>query len=660
MAASKSGTAKDRIVTLSPDRVTGLTASLALVLAPHAVRIPIWMSVLAALAMILRTHLAWRGQRLPRTWMLASLTFFAALGTWMSYGVIFGRDAAVALLILMLCLKLMEMRDTRDAMVLVFLAYFTVITNFLHSQSIPMGIYLLGCVWAITANLLAIQRAGPPRVATLLRESALLLAQAAPLMLVLFLLFPRVQGPLWALPQAGAGGLSGLSDTMSPGSLSNLSLSDAVAFRVEFGGPPPKAGSLYWRGPVLWDFDGRTWRAPGSDLVGQAELEIGGTPVRQIITLEPHEMRWLFALDMPGSAPAASTMTLDLQLRSVRPVRERMRYEITSFPAYRLARYEVPDLIERALRLPEGFNPRSRQLAEGWQREGLEPPEVVARALAMFREQPFVYTLSPPVLGGHAVDEFLFGTRRGFCEHYAAAFAVLMRAAGVPARIVTGYQGGTVNPVGNYLIVRQSDAHAWVEVWMEGRGWIRIDPTAAVSPLRIEGGAAAALPSVGAVPLLGRIDNTWVKDLRFALDMVANGWNQWVLDYSPERQMRVISRFAGGHVSWRGISSALVVGTGIVVTILALFALRRTRSAPADPAVIAWRTFSRKLAKRGVERAASEGPSAFADRAAAALPTHAAAIRQIAGLYTRTRYEPGAGAEDLARLKRAVRDLQFD
>jgi protein-glutamine gamma-glutamyltransferase len=651
---------RDRVVTLSPDRITGLTASLALVLAPHAARIPLWMAVLAGAAMILRTWLAWRGQRLPRTWMLAVLTLFAALGTWMSYGVIFGRDAAVALLILMLCLKLMELRDTRDAMVLVFLAYFTVITNFLYSQSIPMGAYLLGCVWAITANLLAIQRAGRPRVAGLLRESAVLLAQAAPLMLVLFLLFPRVQGPLWALPQAGTGGLSGLSDSMAPGSLSSLSLSDAVAFRVEFTAMPPKADALYWRGPVLWDFDGRTWRAPGSDLVGQAELEIGGQPVRQTITLEAHDKRWLFALDMPGGAPAPNYLTLDLQLRAVRPVRDRMRYEVTSFPNYRLARFEVPGLLERALELPANFNPRSRQLAETWRQEGLSPEQLVQRALAMFREQPFVYTLTPPVAGGHAVDDFLFVARRGFCEHYAAAFAFLMRAAGVPTRIVTGYQGGTLNPVGNYLIVRQSDAHAWAEVWLAGSGWIRVDPTAAVSPLRIERGAAAALPGVGAVPLLGRVDNDWIKDLRFAMDMVANGWNQWVLDYSPERQMNMMSRFAGGHVSWRGISTALVAATGIVVAILAVIALRRTRSVPADPAWVLWQAFSQKLAKRGVARAANEGPRAFAVRASAALPGHAAAIQAIAYLYARLRYEAGAQPEDLSNLKRAVRELRLD
>lgn len=651
---------RDRVVTLSPDRITGLTASLALVLAPHAVRIPLWMAILAAAAMILRTWIAWRGQRLPRTWMLAVLTLFAALGTWMSYGVIFGRDAAVALLILMLCLKLMEMRDTRDAMVLVFLAYFTVITNFLYSQSIPMGAYLLGCVWAITANLLAIQRAGQPRVTGLLRESAVLLAQAAPLMLVLFLLFPRVQGPLWALPQAGAGGLSGLSDAMSPGSLSSLSLSDAVAFRVEFGTTPPKADTLYWRGPVLWDFDGRTWRAPGSDLVGQAELEIGGAPIRQTITLEAHDMRWLFALDMPGGAPTASYLTLDLQLRAARPVRERMRYEVTSFPSYRLGRYEVPGLLERALQLPASFNPRSRQLAEAWRQEGLAPEQLVQRALTMFREQPFVYTLTPPVAAGHAVDDFLFVTRRGFCEHYAAAFAFLMRAAGVPTRVVTGYQGGTLNPVGKYLIVRQSDAHAWAEVWYEGRGWIRIDPTAAVSPLRIERGAAAALPGVGAVPLLGQVDNDWIKDLRFAMDMVANGWNQWVLDYSPERQMNMMSRFAGGNVSWRGISTALVAATGIVVAILALIALRRTRSAPADPAWLLWQAFSQKLAKHGVARASNEGPQAYAIRASAALPGHATSIRAIADLYARLRYEEGSRPDDLSNLKRAVRELQLD
>ncbi len=646
-------------VTLPRGQALALTTSLALVLAPHAAHLPIWITVIAAFTVALRAGFAWRGYGLPPNWLLAPLALAGAAGTWLSFGALFGRDAAVALLILMLSLKLMELRTARDAIVLVFLAYFAVVTNFLYSQTIVVGLYLLACVWLITANLIALQSAGTIATRALVRQAGLLLAQAAPLMLVLFLLFPRIQGPLWAIPQVSSGGVSGLSDSMSPGSLSSLSLSDAVAFRVEFETPPPKPATLYWRGPVMWDFDGRTWRNTHTMAPGRTDIQLLGDALRYHVTLEAHDTRWLFALDVPATLPPAASLTSDLQLLAVRPVRERMRYTASSFVDYRLGRGEALNQLVRASRVPGGYNPRARELAAGWQAAGLTPEAIVQRGLALFREQPFFYTLAPPLLeSSDNIDEFLFGTRRGFCEHFAGAYAFLMRAAGVPARIVTGYQGGTFNPVGGYLVVRQSDAHAWVEVWVRETGWTRVDPTAAVSPQRIEAGLAATIPAGGAVPLLDRADSAWLRQIRFALDAAANGWNQWVLDYSPERQQRTLSLLAGRAVSWRGIAIALIVATGIVVGVLALLMFRKSRAAARDPAVIAWDALSRKLGRAGLARRPDEAPGRYVARVSAARPELASAMKTIGALYLRLRYEKGGTAAHLARLRGAVRALR--
>jgi transglutaminase-like putative cysteine protease len=646
---------------LTTSRVLALVACLGLVLAPHALHVPLWITLLAGLTMALRAGFAWRGYGLPGQWILALLAVAAAAGTWLSYGMLFGRDAAVALLILMLCLKLMELRSGRDAIAVVFLAYFAVVTNFLYSQTIPMGLYLLGCVWLITAYLIGMQRQAGPRTAfALLRHSAVLLAQATPVMLVLFFLFPRIQGPLWALPHSSASGITGLSDRMAPGSLSNLSLSDEVAFRVQFRGPAPETPKLYWRGPLMWDFDGRTWTVGEGSVGFRRDVQVAGTPLEYVVTLEPHYMRWMFGLDIPAVRPEDGLMTSDFELLSMRPVRTRVRYEMSSYLTYRVGASEAPAILQRALQLPDGFNPRTRALAERLRGEATSPRALVERVLAMFREQPFFYTLAPPELGTHTVDEFLFETRRGFCEHFASSFTFLMRAAGVPARVVTGYQGGVLNPVGGYMIVRQSDAHAWAEVWLPEEGWVRVDPTAAVSPQRIESGVAAAVPAGDPLPLLARSDSAWLLRTRFALDTMTNGWNQWVLGYNHERQLIVMSRLTGHALTWKGVAALLVAGTAIVVALLTIFTLRQNRIRPREPVTVLWNTLSRKLARHDLARLDTEGPRDYIARLSTALPAHAGQLQRIGELYMRLRYESAPAAADMAALKSAVESLKVD
>lgn len=646
--------------TLDTARVLWLLVILVLVAAPHAFRIPPWISLVVGGILGLRALFAWRGLGMPPAWSLAILAAAAAAGIWLSYGRLHGRDSGVALLLLMLCLKTLELRSRRDAHVLVVLGYFLLVTGFLYSQSMSTALYLLGCVWALTGCLMAFQRnSGPHDPAALMRSAGLMLAQAAPLMLILFLAFPRIQGPLWGLPLAQNAGITGLSDSMSPGSLSNLSLSDEVAFRVDFPSQPiPPRNRLYWRGPVMWDFDGRTWRAGESAPISGTVLRDVSEPVRYAVTLEAHDSRWLFALDIPAERLDGSLLTADLQLLSLRPVRSRMRYELSSWLSYRVGHQESMRNLQRALALPPDFNPRTRDLAKRLREQSATPRDLAARALSLFRDQPFFYTLAPPELGRDSIDEFLFEARRGFCEHFASSFVFLMRAAGVPARIVTGYQGGEVNPMGNYLIVRQADAHAWVEVWMRGEGWVRMDPTAAVSPQRIQAGFSAALPAGERLPLMRRTDSALLRNVRFALDAAANGWNQWVLGYSAQRQREVFERLGMSRATWQRLAAVLAGGTGLAVIALLLITLRRLRGDAPDSVMRAWAAFSARLAPLGLGRRPGEGPLDHGERVAAALPAEAGKARAIAALVAELRYGAQPAPDALARLKRQVRSFR--
>jgi transglutaminase-like putative cysteine protease len=484
-----------------------------------------------------------------------------------------------------------------------------------------------------------------------------MMVQAVPLMVVLFVLFPRVQGPVFGFPQATSTGVTGLSDTMSPGDLASLSLSDEVAFRVDFYTPAPKPTALYWRGPVLWDFDGRTWRMGVSASAGPRGYEASGAPVRYAVTLEPHHTRWLFAVDLPATLPAQATLTADYQLLASRPVRVRERYEISSYPSFRIGLDEPPEVLQRARRLPRAGNPRARALAESWRASARSDREIVARALDLFRTQLFFYTLTPPPLGRHPVDEFLMESRRGFCEHFASSFAFLMRAAGVPARVVTGYQGGEINPLGGYLIVRQAQAHAWAEVWLEGAGWTRVDPTAAVSPARIEVGIAAAVPRSDPLPIGIRGDFRLLTHVRNTLDSITNSWNQWVLGYTPERQLRLLASVGVSAPSWKSLAAILAIAAGMIVLGLTLFTVYRLRRDRGDAVARAWHAFCRKLARAGIERGAAEGPLAFAQRVCAQRPNLAAAVQDIAGRYVALRYgaAPASGARALRSRVRAFR-----
>ncbi len=640
--------------------LAGLLIALALVVAPHALRAPWWLTLLTVLLYAWRCLALRHPDILPSRWLLLAIALAAMAGVWMEYRALFGRTPGIVLLVLFSGLKLLELRSQRDGTAVVFLAWFLVITNFLYSQSIPTALAMCAALALTTASLVGFS--APRRdLRANLRTAGLLLAQAIPAALILFVLFPRVQGPLWGLPQDAYTAMSGLSDTMSPGNLSQLTLSDAIAFRVEFEDEMPPRRSLYWRGPVLWDFDGRTWRvgSPGFAQAPPPRPQSGAVDAGRYaysVTLEPHNRNWLFAIETAGMVPERARLLDDGQIVSLAPIRARMRYDMVSHTDLPPDPAVEPWQLRRALRLPAGFNPKAVALAESWRRESPGDAAVLQRAAEFFRRSQLVYTLEPPLLGQDSVDEFLFRTKAGFCEHFSSALVFLMRAAGVPARVVTGYQGGDLNPVDGKVTVRQSDAHAWAEVYLVDRGWIRVDPTALAAPGRLEAGLARSVPTAQELPFLMRPELQWLRSVRNQWEALAHQWNVWVLGYNPDRQRELMSLIGMEDVDWRGLAAALMTVLGALVVVLVAWSLRG--HARADPVSRAWLAFCRKLGKRGVARAPHEGPRDFSERAAAQLPAMAQAIQRIAALYIALRYGGDAPAEKVAELRRRVSEFR--
>ena len=632
-----------------------LLAGLLIVAGPHALRAPWWLVALTLFLYAWRSAGVWNRSLLPPAWVLVVVVVLGMAGIWLQYRAIFGRTPGMMLLLLFSGLKLLESRHQRDLAAVVFLTWFLAITNFLYTQSIPTA---LGMCTAVAASVAALVTCAAPRRAPRanLRTASLLLGQAVPAALVLFLLFPRVQGPLWGLPQDAYAGISGLADSMSPGSLSQLTLSDAVAFRVDFPGDTPPRRALYWRGPVMWDFDGRTWRQ-GNPAMGELDPPASGTRIEYSVLLEPHNRNWLFALEVPASLPPQARYLADGQIVNLTPVRARLRYDIASAIDAEPDPDESRQTLERARRLPPGFNPRARALAESWRGAAPRDADVLVRAIEHFRRERLRYTTEPPILGRDSVDEFLFETREGFCEHYASAFVFLMRSAGVPARVVTGYQGGDMNPVDRRFTVRQSDAHAWSEVFIGGRGWVRVDPTALSVPLRLDAGLERAVAEGGALPLLMRPGLQWLRTLRYNWEALAHQWNLLVLGYNPDRQRELLSMLGMRDADWLDLASTLLVVLGAFVAVL--FAWMLGRMVRPDPVQSAWNRFCRKLGAKGVTRSPHEGPRDYSERAARSLPSAGEPIRSIAELYIGLRYGKDVAAAKVAELRQRVRDLGF-
>lgn len=634
------------------------TAAFAGGLALHIDRLPAWVSAAAVVFIVWRLAAA-RG-RVPLPGLTGRMVLAAAVivAVLARFHTLNGLAAGTALLALMAALKLLETRRRRDQLVLVGAALFLLLAACLDRQSLVRAPLYLAEAWLACAALAVIASEGfPGRAALALAGRTLLLA--LPLAVLLFLFFPRLAGSFWSVPR-GEEAVTGLSDTMSPGSIGKLTTSYDIAFRARFEGPLPPAEQRYWRGPVLHRFDGFTWsRGPG-DWHPRQGRTFAGRPYRYHVALEPSRHRWWFALDTPAQSPDPNVaLTRDYELLAARPVADPTSFEALSYTAGEgaapLAQWERLENTS----LPDGHNPRSLELARELRADAGSDAAYVAAALGFLRSGGFVYSLEPEELGPEQVDDFLFRTRTGFCGHYASAFTVLMRAAHVPARIVTGYLGGEWNPVGGYLVVRQSDAHAWVEVWLEGRGWTRVDPTAVVEPERLRRGALDLLP--GAMSASTRLmrASPWVVHLLQRWDAANAWWNERVVRFDYSTQIDLLGRL--------GIRSAdaLTLGWAFVSALLAWLALiawhlgRAARPRRPDSIARAYALLCRKLARSGLTRAPHQGPLAYAAELRAAHPTVPEGAHALLAQYARLRYGPPAPtrASDIETFRRAVARL---
>ena len=616
-------------------------ATAAVTIAPHMLYLPLWVS--ACCVVLLGWHAVRCRQGAPasgRMLRLFILLLAAAIagGIRLHFGYFLGKDPGIALLAVLLCMKLLEGSSTRDLRAAILLALFLQLGLFFNDQSLPVAALALGGALLAITTLIAIEDPAA-RPLPALRSSGVLMLQALPFLIVLFLLFPRLPGPLWGLPADAHSGVTGLSDFMAPGSISQLIESDEIAFRAEFPGDLPPPYQRYWRGPVLSEFDGRIWSVRETLAGREPPYAPQGPRYDYVSTVEPHNQRLLLALDFPGAvAQSGVRHASDLRLLSDRPVTRRMRIALSAYPETSVGLTDPAFELANARQLPPQSSPRTRAVMAQLTAEVSDAQTIVDRALLFMRERDLTYTLSPPLLGDEPVDEFLFDSGRGFCEHFSSAFAVMMRAAGIPARIVTGYQGGTINRFDGTLVVRQSDAHAWVEVWIDGRGWLRVDPTALAAPDRIERGLSNSLPDGETRPIMMRSGfmAQAMRDMRDRWEAIANAWDINIIGFNQQRQRDLLSRLS---LDGADLRTLLLVLVGTVLALLAaLLAWAMRRRPRGDELDHLWQRFCARMARRGLARLPSEGPIDFAERIAHESPANAADVRSIAHTYARLRY----------------------
>ncbi len=640
---------------LSFDHLLGVSACLALAVAAHLGSVPVWVPVTVAVAGGIRLLLAYRGRSAPPRAVRLAVAALAIALVFAQFRTFNGLSAGTALLALMAGLKLFEAETPRDIYIVTLSIYFLSMSALLQSDSFWLLAYLIAILWLTTASLLRFTtRQRGPDWRCGLRYAGRILMQSLPLALALWLLFPRLAAPLWHMPDDGNGVATGLSDTLSPGDIDQLVQSDEVAFRVRFTAAPPPPLERYWRGPVMHDFDGRTWRHAYSAFA-PPPLQPQGPAYRYTVSIEPHRHNWIFALDWPARWDLpGGRLTGDYTLVQRDPLSRAIDVAATSYTHVQNPA-ALSNLLRRRDTAPPSGNPRTLQLAHSLRAQHPDDVEYLRAVLAMFTQQPFYYTLTPPKLAGDAVDAFLFDTKRGFCGHYASAFAVLMRAAGIPAHIVTGYQGGTFNRFADYWIVRQSDAHAWVEVWIEGQGWLRIDPTSAIAPNRVEQSAAGALSADE--PLVSRWQRRtpWLADARLRLDALGQLWRERILLFDQDSQSRLLEWLHIPEPSGQKLVLLLAAVLTLVMGWLTWWVRREVEPARRELLLRAYSRLCAKLAAAGIPRPAHEGAEAYAARVAAQRPDLGPAVTALCRHYSRLRYGGARAPISVGQFDAAVR-----
>lgn len=633
----------------------------ALVIIPHLLHVPLWLiGVWLGCA-------AWRVQvfrmrwPFPNAWVKAALMIGSGFAVYLSRGGLVGLDAAVALLITAFILKLLEVRTRRDALVLIFLGFFTVVTSYLFADSLLAALYSLLPVLALLAALVGLQQSSFAREPLApLKLASKLLAQAIPLMLLLFVLFPRLE-PLWSLPQPKDKGTTGLSSSMTPGDLAELGQSAALAFRARFDGAIPAQSQLYWRALTLPNFDGRSWSVSERFEASEPQWQAQGESISYSIIMQPSTQPWLFSLDVGSSEQEDIRLMNDFRLQRRTPVNRTYQYQATSWPQA----LRQPQLNQRQqqefLQLPRTGNQQTRDWAQRLREQYRDDDALVSALLRHFNQEPYHYTLKPPLLGRDSVDEFLFSSLRGFCAHYAGAMVFTLRAAGIPARVVAGYQGGEINQAGQFVQVRQFDAHAWVEYWQRGQGWRSVDPTFEVAPERIERGLQEALQDESEL-FQGDIFSplryqhiAWVNQLRMSWENLNHSWQTKILGYQRDSQQAWLKQWFG-KVDWQVLGLTLVASAALIIALIVLWMFKPWQR-QTDPVQRVLNHFQRVMRRRGFNRETGEGLRDFYQRIHQQLPeSQQQAVRVFIETYEQQQYaEQG---QDLASLRSALAQVK--
>ena len=627
---------------------------------PHFWHIEISV-LLFFLAMVgIRLMLQNPSQAKIRKWLMLPLLVAGILIVYNEYRLPIGTRPGVAFLVTLFGLKILEVNKRRDIYVLTFIAFFTIATQFLFENGLLFSLYLALVMISLFWLLTNLNRDKPEAdIITNLRTLAGIIIPAIPVTILLFYLFPRLATPLWEITSHERIGVTGLSDSISLGTISQLSQSGATAFRVTFDGKVPEQKELYWRGPVLWESNGRDWTTGPQQDQPPEEYELVSGFIDYEVVMEANDQPWLFALDLPAVLPETTRLTRDFRLIAEKPVTDTLRYTMTSSTDFINAEFSDEDA-RRALQLPERTTARVRDFARQLRQENPRDRDYINSLLAHFNREPFIYTLRPPLLGDNPVDEFLFETRRGYCEHYATSFVTLARAAGIPARIVTGYQGGEFNPIGNYLRVRQSDAHAWAEVWLEQSGWVRVDPTAAVAPERVERTLDLA-DTANDGRLLFDIDDKGLLarlglQAQWLVDSVQLNWQRWVVNFDQKRQRDLLSLFGLDKLSRPLLMTIAIIVATAMTLLFALLVMRLNRDLP-DPATRLYERFSRKLAGIGLARHPNEGPLDYLQRIGSQRPDLREAAGKVIEQYIIIRYREQDTKKQLQTLARSVRQF---
>ncbi|MEQ1530651.1 MAG: DUF3488 and transglutaminase-like domain-containing protein [Methylococcales bacterium] len=647
---------------LNQNTLLFLLTAIGLIVLPHVGNLPVSVFSFFALLLGWRLIVVWKPKLLPGRLMLLLLTVIGIALLYFQHQGFLGRDAGTRLFVLALGLKLMEIKSSRDLYLITFLAFIVAASQFLYQQSILMAAYIVFVSCVLLATLVCIN-SSRPQTWLALKTAGVIILQAIPMAVVIFILFPRVAAPRWMYFNDQHQAKTGLSDTMEPGSINSLMLSDELVFRVKFIGAIPPPAQRYWRGPVLSFTDGKKW-SQAADLQGmrlQEKPKFSGPAYQYTLLMEPQQKNWVFALDMPIVYSDSLRLNANYQLlSSVRPDK-RAEYQITSYPGYQTGAISNNEY-NNALQMPDQPAARITQLVKQLHGFDGQALDFINLLLNHFRTENFHYTLSPPLLADKPIESFLFDNRYGFCSHYASAFVYLMRVAGIPARVVTGYQGGELNIVGNFLDIRQAHAHAWAEVWLPGKGWLRFDPTAAIAPERIErdlnidqqiaGGIMSFVGNGNA----GENHLTWLKQIRQFWGNVDYNWQRWVINYDNTNQSNFLA-----SLGIKGLKTMMLWLVAIIALITALLSwgLFRGQRAKKDPVLISYEKFCKKLRKHGLHRQIGEGANAFAERVKGKLPQHKEQIEQITTLFIKLHYGKNAGLKDARIFYRLVAHLSL-